>query len=138
MKKLIIALLIFCNQVEADEKQSYFLSCKGANYLRDPSNYDYLIKKNEQTNSYEIRDKNLYIPIAHSKGILIPPIDYGEHNVLYFVENHPQYSIMKEYYLSLDRISGNIEETHIQKIDPSNPSRHTFQGKCTVIRKKLF
>lgn len=113
--------------------QSYFLSCSGNNYLIESGNEFKLHKLEKITKTYEIRDKNLYIAIPDGKGVFINPTNYGEHEILYFMEKHPVYSFLNKIYIRINRITGEIQETHNQ-----SSTKITFRGDCTILRKKKF
>lgn len=134
MKVFIFLTLILLQEVKAEELHSYFLSCKGSLYLAEKGNEINLIHIEKRTNTYEIRNKNLYILNSKNKGILISPSLFTEHTIAYAIEEHPNL-INKNYKISFDRINGDVAESYSQ-LGLNN--KFVFRGECNVSNKKLF
>jgi hypothetical protein len=47
------------------------------------------------------------------------------------MEKHPVYSFLNKIYISINRITEEIQETHNQ-----SSTKITFRGDCTILSKK--
>jgi len=134
---LVLSITIFA--VEGIYAQdSFLLACKGKQWIETETQK---FNITEYTKSYEIRNQQLIIPVAHSKSIAVDPINFGEHELLYHFKEYPQYNIIKDYYLEFDRISGSVREQYDSSVGKKVVGADTlnkFQGVCEKIKNKRF
>jgi hypothetical protein len=131
MKLFSLKIMFFlCNSSFAGD--SFLLDCQGKRWLESERG---LFNKEYFSKTYEIRDRKLIIRFRDDY-FSYDPVFFNNNEIFYFIDQKPV-SIIKNYYLKINRISGRIGERY-DSFPKSNPIFYwKFEGFCKPASRKF-
>jgi len=132
MKNIIILFVILFFQVipaitHASEGD-LFLICNGDRFIE--INKELIPYEQKITKSFEIKKKELVVDIVRGKEYRVKANKWNSNEIFYAIPVHPVISIVKNYFLSIDRISGYVVERSDVYPRYDEPSYWVFKGFC--------
>jgi hypothetical protein len=130
--KFFIAILFFSMLNNSFAQDSMFLECSGYRWIEFNREVSEKIKKIQ---TYEIKNQKLIL--SDDEKYSFVPLKFSNSEIFYSIKQHPV-SIIKNYYLRIDRISGVVEERY----DSYPPTEGIFgywkfEGLCRKTLRKF-
>ena len=107
---------------------NFFLICSGDSFIK--IDLELIPVERKIIKSFEIKNKELVIDVFRGKEYRAEATEWNSQRIMYSVPDHPIMSIVKNYYLTIDRISGYVVETS-DAYPPGNTLKYwVFKGFC--------
>jgi hypothetical protein len=129
-------LLIIFNIVMIENsfaQETMLLECSGYRWMETNNSST---EKTKIVQTYEIKNKKLVL--SENEKYHLEAVSFGNNEILYSTWQHPIISIIQNYYLQFDRISGIVKEQY----DTYPPSKGIisywkFEGLCRKTLRKF-
>ena len=131
--KITSIFLFLVHGINSNAQESFFLECKGFRWWEINGQFS---TKDREVQTYEIKNQNLVF--SQDEKYHIVPISFGKNEISYSAYQHPTISIIKNYYLQFDIISGVVKERYDSYPPDKNIiSYWKFEGVCIRTTRKF-